>query len=188
LRGISELSEELLAVFPGEAECAYVGDADPSHDVANGRKHAVVWCSPSNALHLSSDPLKMMDNCFGELPEVVQMVSADLIDDSPVYRLVAVDRDISEANGFCQTFSQYRIDDLKFLENLEVLGHCGGRSCLSFGNQMRGDIDRKLDGALEIQRDDVLYVRLVNKLIHGGGSLAGNPLDATPERFQFSFD
>jgi hypothetical protein len=130
----------------------------------------------------------MMDNRFGELPKVVQMMSADLIDDIPVYRLIAVDGDIPKANRFCQTFSQDGIDDLKFLENLEVLGHCGGRNCVCLGNQMRGDIDGKLNGALEIQRDDVLYVRVVNKLIHGGGSLAGNPLDATPERFQFGFD
>lgn len=53
-----------------------------------------------------SDWPKMMDNRFGELPKVFQMMSADLIDDVPVYRLIAVDRDISEANGFCQTFSQ----------------------------------------------------------------------------------
>jgi len=53
---------------------------------------------------------------------------------------------------------------------------------------MRGDIDGKLDSALEIQRDDVLYVRVVNKLICRRGSLAGNSLNATPERFQFGFD
>lgn len=129
-----------------------------------------------------------MDNRFGELPKIVQMMSADLIDDIPVYRLVAVDGDISETNGFCQTFSQSRIDDLKLLENREVLGHGGGRDCVSLGNQMRGYIDGKLDGALEIQRDDVLCVKVANKLLYGGGSLVGNPLDATPERFQFSFD
>jgi len=31
LRGIAELGKELLAVFPGEVECAYVGDADSRH-------------------------------------------------------------------------------------------------------------------------------------------------------------
>ncbi len=41
LRGITKLGQELLAVFPGEAESAHVGDADPGHDVANGRK--IVW-------------------------------------------------------------------------------------------------------------------------------------------------
>jgi hypothetical protein len=135
-----------------------------------------------------SDSLKMMDNHFCELAKVVQMMFADLIDDIPVYRLIAVDGDIPEANCFGQTFSQDRIDDLKFLENLEVLSHCGRRRCISLGNQMRGNIDGKLDGALEIQRDDVLYVRVANKLIYRRGSLAGNSLNATPERFQFCFD
>jgi len=41
LCGIAELGKEVFAVFPGEAECAHVGDADPRHDVANGRK--VSW-------------------------------------------------------------------------------------------------------------------------------------------------
>jgi len=130
----------------------------------------------------------MMDNRLGELPKVVQMMSADLIDDIPVDRLIAVDGDVPETNRFCQTFCQDRIDDLKFLENLEILGHCGGRSGVSLGNQMRGDINGKLDGALKIQCDDVLHVRVASKLIYGGGSLPGNPLDASPERFQFSFD
>ena len=78
------------------------------------------------------------------------MVPADLIDDVPVDGLIAVDGDIPEANRFCQTFSQNRIDDLKFLEDLEVLRHCGRRSRVSLGNEMCGDIDGKLDGALEI--------------------------------------
>jgi len=136
----------------------------------------------------SSDPLKMMGNQFRELAKVVQMMSANLINDIPVYRLIAMDGDIPEANRFCQTFSQGRFDDLKFLENFEVLGHGRGRSCVSFGNQMRGDINRKLDCTLEIQRDDVLYVRVANELIRRRGGLPGNPLDATPERFQFGFD
>jgi hypothetical protein len=78
----------------------------------------------------------MMGHCFGELPKVVQMMSADFMNDVPVYRLIAVDGDIPEANGFCETFSQSRIDDLKRLENVEVLGHGGGRDCVSLGDQM----------------------------------------------------
>ncbi|CUS33348.1 hypothetical protein COMA2_130025 [Candidatus Nitrospira nitrificans] len=38
LRGIAELGEELLTVVPREAEGAYIGEADPGHDIANGRK------------------------------------------------------------------------------------------------------------------------------------------------------
>jgi hypothetical protein len=74
------------------------------------------------------------------------------------------------------------------LENLKVLGHGRGRGCVCLGDEMGGDIDGKLDSALEIQRDDVLYVRVANKLIYRRGSLAGNSLNATPERFQFGFD
>ncbi len=38
VRGIAELGEEVLAVFPCETGCAYVGDTDPGYNVANGRK------------------------------------------------------------------------------------------------------------------------------------------------------
>lgn len=110
--------------------------------------------------------LQPVGNGFGELSKVVQMVSADLIDDVPVYCLIAVDGDVSESNSFCHAFSQKRVYDLKFSKNIEVLRHCGGRNSISFGNQMCGDIDGKLDGALEIQRDDVLQVRVANKLVH----------------------
>ena len=42
LCGIAELRKELFAVFPGGAECANVGDADPRHNVANGRKMSCI--------------------------------------------------------------------------------------------------------------------------------------------------
>ena len=45
LCGIAELGKEVFVVFPGEAECAHVGDADPRHDVANSRK--VSWVESS---------------------------------------------------------------------------------------------------------------------------------------------
>ena len=102
--------------------------------------------------------LKMMNDCFRELTKFVQMVCADLIDDSPVYRLIAVDGDIPEPNSFCEAFSQSRSDDVKIFENCEVLGHRGRRDYVSLGDQMRGDVDGKLDGALEIQCNDVLGV------------------------------
>jgi hypothetical protein len=92
----------------------------------------------------------MMDDCFRELTKFVQMMRADLIDNIPVYRLIAVDGDIPEANGFCETFSQSRFDELKLLENFEVLGHGRGRGCVSLGDEMGGDIDGKLDGALKV--------------------------------------
>ena len=105
-----------------------------------------------------SHSLKMIDDCFRELTKFVEMMYADLKDDIPVYRLIAMDGDIPETNSLCETVSQSRSDDVKLLENCEVLGHCGRRDCVSLGDQMRGDVDGKLDGALEIQCDDVLCI------------------------------
>jgi len=105
-------------------------------------------------------------NRFGELSKVVQMMPADLIDDGPVYGLIAVDGDVSESYSFGHAFSENRVYDLKFLKNLQVLRHCGGRNRISFGNQMCGNIDGKLDGALKIERNDVLQVEILNEFIH----------------------
>lgn len=42
---VDELSEEVLTIFPGKGERAYVSDADPSHNGANGRKMG--WLEPA---------------------------------------------------------------------------------------------------------------------------------------------
>jgi hypothetical protein len=132
--------------------------------------------------------LQPTGNRFGELPEVIQLMSADVMDDVPVDDEIAVDGDVSESNGFCHAFSQDRLYDLKFSKHLEVFRHRGGRDRIGLRNEMRGDIDGNLDGALEIQRNDVLQVKVANKVVRRGGSLAGDSLDATPERLEFGFD
>lgn len=38
---VAELGQELFAVVPREAEGAYVGEADPGHEVANGCERRV---------------------------------------------------------------------------------------------------------------------------------------------------
>ena len=109
---------------------------------------------------MSSRPVQMADDCFRELTKFVQMLCADLIGNVPVDRLIAVNGDIPETNGFCETLRQSRVDDVKLAENCEVFGHGGGRNC----------------------------VRISKKVIHGTRSLVGDPVDPMPKRFQFSFD
>jgi len=49
--------------------------------------------------------LHPLGDCFGKLSKVVQMMPADLMHNGPVYRLIAMDGDVSEAHSFCHAFS-----------------------------------------------------------------------------------
>ncbi len=51
--------EALLAVLPGEAEGAYLGDTDPSHNVANSGKNGRVEVSAYEVLSQCEARLKV---------------------------------------------------------------------------------------------------------------------------------
>jgi len=46
---------------------------------------------------------------------------------------------------------------------------------------MSGEIDAELNGTLKIQSDDILQVRIPDKLLGRRRRLAGQPIDTTPE-------
>ena len=100
--------------------------------------------------------VESLGNRLGELPEVVEVAAADLIDDVPIDGVIAMNRNVSESDRFRHTVSQGRTDDLKVLKHVEVLRHGGRRTGVGFGNQVGGQIDGKLDGTLKIQGDNVL--------------------------------
>lgn len=54
-------------------------------------------------------------DCFGEVFKIVEVVTAELIHDVPVYELVAVDSDVSEPDRFRRSFSEGRVEDLQAL-------------------------------------------------------------------------
>ena len=116
------------------------------------------------------------------------MVVADLKDDVPINRLIAMNGDVSESDRFGHALTERGIDELKVLERLEILRHRGGWTRVGLGDQMGGQIDGKLDGTLKIQGDDVLQVRVLCQLISRRRRLSRNSLDATSERFQFGLD
>ncbi len=132
--------------------------------------------------------VESLGNRLGELSEVVQVAAADLIDDVPINGLIAMDGDVSESDRFCHALAERGVDELKILEDLEILCHCGGWASVSFGDQMRCQIDGKLDGTLKVQGDDVLQVGALCQLIGRRRSLGRNSLDATSERFQLGLD
>ena len=132
--------------------------------------------------------IQSLGNRLGELSEVVQVVVADLKDDVPINGLIAMNGNVSESYGFGHALAECRTDELEVLEDPEILRHRGGRTSVSFGNQMGGQIDGKLDGTLKVQGDDVLEVRVLCQLIGRRRRLSRNSLDATSERFQFGLD
>ena len=91
-----------------------------------------------------------MGNRLGELPKIVEVAAADLIDDVPIDGLIAMNGNVSESDRFGHALTERGIDELKALERLEILRHRGGRARVCFGNQMGGQIDGKLDGTLKI--------------------------------------
>ena len=129
-----------------------------------------------------------MGNCLGKLSKIVQVAAADLKDDVPIDGLIAVNGDVSETDGFGHALAECGTDELKILEGLEILRPLRWRVSVSFGNEMGGQIDRKLDGTLEIQSDNVLQVRILRQLIGRRRRLGRNSLDATSERFELGFD
>ena len=129
-----------------------------------------------------------MGNCLGELSKIVQVMATDLKDDVPINGLIAMHGNVSKPDGFCHALVECRANDLKVLENLKILCHRGGRARVSFGNQMGGEIDGKLDGTLKIQGDNVLQVGALCQLIGRRRCLGRDSLDATAEGFQLGFN
>ena len=132
--------------------------------------------------------VKSLGNRLGELSKIIQMAAADLKDDIPIDGLIAMNGNVSESNRFGHALAECGTDELKALEDLEILRHRGGWTRVSLGNQMGSQIDGKLDGTLKIQGDDVLQVRVLCQLISRRRRLSRNSLDATSERFQFGLD
>lgn len=77
---------------------------------------------------------------------------------------------------------------MQMVETLKVLHHCGGSRGVGLGDQVGGQIDRGLNRALKIERDDVLQVRIVDQLVGGRRRLLCDSVDATPQRFEFGLD
>ncbi|HSL05731.1 MAG TPA: hypothetical protein VK901_19585 [Nitrospiraceae bacterium] len=89
--------------------------------------------------------VESLGNRLGELSEVVQVAAAELIDDVPINGLITMDGNVSESDCFCHTLAECGTDELKALEDLEILYHRGGRTS-SFGNEMGCHINGKLHG------------------------------------------
>ena len=82
----------------------------------------------------------------------MQVVAADQKHDVPINVLIAMNGNVSESDRFCHALAECGTDDLRVLEDLEILRHRGGLASVSFCNQMGCQIDGTLDGPLKIQR------------------------------------
>lgn len=85
-------------------------------------------------------------NGLGKLAEIIQVATADLIDNIPIDALVAMHREVPESHSLLHAVCQGRTDDLQPIEGIEVLGHRRGRRHVSVPDEMGGHIDGKLNG------------------------------------------
>lgn len=88
------------------------------------------------------------------------MATANLINNIPIDGLVAVHREVPESHSLLHPVGQGRTDHLEAIKRIEVLRHRRRRRDVGVPDEMGGQIDGQLDGPLEIERDDVLQIRI----------------------------
>lgn len=147
-----------------------------------------LWCIriPDLLLYpVSSETGTPCRDGLGKLPEIVQVATANLINNIPIDGLVAVHREVPESHSLLHPVGQGRTDHLEAIKRIEVLRHRRRRRDVGVPDEMGGQIDGQLDGPLEIERDDVLQIRILRQVLGRIRRLAGNPFDAASKRFQF---
>ena len=118
---------------------------------------------------------------LGKLAKIVEVAGADLIDDGPVNGVIAMNGDIPEPDGLLHAFGERRRNDLRTFQDFEVLSHRRRRSGGGVYDEMRREVDAELNGALEIQGDDILQIGVPDQFLGGRRRLAGQPLDTAPK-------
>lgn len=159
------------------------------HIPSNGLRTANTEEGPRHSqLSLGPEPSGGGAPCrdgLGKLAEIVQVATADLIDNIPIDALVAVHREVPESHSLLHAICQGRTDSLQPIEGIEVLRHRRGRRHVGVPDEMGGHIDGKLDSPLEIERDNVLQIRVLRQILRRRRRLAGNSFDTASKRFQF---
>lgn len=95
----------------------------------------------------------------GKIPEIVEPIRAEVKDDLPINRFVAVDDDVAEAHRLAQTQRQRVVQFARLRQNAKRLAHgLRGRQIRLPGQPVGGNVDTQLNGARQIERQDVLCV------------------------------
>ena len=108
--------------------------------------------------------------------------------DVPVDGAVIVNSKISESHRFFESVRQFIRDEARVSQGVKRLSHRVGRVNFSACDQVGGYVDGELHGTGEIQRDDVLGVKIACERLSGCGALEGDPLQASAQGFELFFD
>jgi hypothetical protein len=106
----------------------------------------------------------------------------------PVDHLVVVDDDVAKANGPLQAVGQLCWDDPFLPQQVKGLSHGGGCGGLRGGDQMSANVHAQLDGAAQIEGDDVLEIDIRRQVLGLIGALVGHPLHAAAQGLQLLLD
>ena len=104
----------------------------------------------------------------------------NVVDDRPVDLFVVVHGNIPETNGLVQLNCEVGRDDACRCQGIEGLTHGIGRRHLHAGNEVRADIYRQLHRPCEIERDDILKIRVSRERCRVRRTLAIFSPDARP--------
>ena len=92
------------------------------------------------------------------------MVTDDGMHDLPIDGFVVVNRDISKSNGFSQSISHMSGQNSLLGEDIKGLPHGFWGWHVHGGNNVCADVHRQLHCSAEVERDDVLQVKVILKL------------------------
>ncbi len=133
------------------------------------------YASSDRLASLNSGPSGGGTPCFdglGKLPEIVQVATANLINNIPIDGLVAVHREVPESHSLLHSVCQGRTDHLQPIKRIEVLRYRRRRRDVGVPDEMGGQIDGQLNGPLEIEPDDVLQIRILRQVLGRSRRLA----------------
>ena len=122
-----------------------------------------------------------------KLGEVDEVLDRDAVHDVPVDRFVAVDRDVSEADGFLHAAGERFGHYAGLRQQVEGLPHGFRRRHRPTGQDVRADIHAELNGAAEIQHDDVLQIAISGQRLRVCGALLLDALQTVAQRLELAF-
>lgn len=106
----------------------------------------------------------------------------------PVDGAVVVNGQVPEAHGAAQTPREVRRKHARVSQRVEGGAHGLWHRQVEQGNDVRAHVDVQLDGASQVERDDVLRVEVRGERVGGGRAPSLDPRDGATKGLQLGGD
>ena len=113
---------------------------------------------------------------------------AQSIHDLPVNILIGMHGDIPEADRGLHLARKCFIDDCEFGQCVKEPAHCFRNRKRGIRNANSRDVDANLYSSCEVERDDVLKIRIRRELRHFFGIPTADSLDTASQGFELLVD